>query len=478
MCRRLAHLKQGVPNKMLNINKTRARSGASWSHSPISLQVSINAGFTLIEALIVAGVLLGVVLICGYGIVQFYTQQKLLYNRSIAAPAAMLLSDWHARQSGAKARMSAENRMSLLESLAGSALIDTPPVEDLMDKAPSAPRLLNKIITSSASSWDNITTMGGDPTPTDRLYCFSQDDPHWTAQALRIMGEAPSNTLETETDCSFSIAGFRVVDGGQYPPGTTAANLSVSVAPPETSSATLIQAQRMQAYLGVLTERSITAKGTVQAMGSNAVTAVTLDSGGYGYIHEPVVTVIFKPDDQQPTTSVRPAVIRAVLHPRKSVKGVWVTNRGTGYTSAPNVTIAQPPPGGRQALAEATVCASGVATIRITDPGYGYIIPPMVTMPGSATGTSYLEIQDKYACDATAVPAFASTSVDLSAYQRLIVSVSDKSSLELDSNMFWRQVSFWYGVPADVQRAAAGSGTATVRFLGRFLMPDYYQLVP
>jgi hypothetical protein len=225
---------------MKNVMGAKTGKVASWPRSGASLLPHRHRGFTLVEALIVAGVLFSVVLACGYGIVQFYTQQRVLYNRALAAPAAMLLSAWHAYQSGVNARTG--NRFQLLESLAV--------YQDPTSSTPAHPFLIEIIPPPPPPSATNdiITYVGGDLADTDRWYVFSQ--------------------------------------------------------------------------------------------------------------------------------------------------------------------------------------------------------------PG-ATG-----------------------SVDVSAFRSLIVSISLKSSLELDSNMYWRQVSFWYGVPADVQKAAAGSGTATVRFLGRFLMPDYYELVP
>lgn len=57
---------------------------------------------------------------------------------------------------------------------------------------------------------------------------------------------------------------------------------------------------------------------------------------------------------------------------------------GTGYTSAPTMTIAAPPTGTghRTATATATVSGGKVTGFTITDPGYGYATAPAVTFSG------------------------------------------------------------------------------------------------
>lgn len=67
-----------------------------------------------------------------------------------------------------------------------------------------------------------------------------------------------------------------------------------------------------------------------------------------------------------------------------------VSAAGSGYTSAPTVTIAPPTnsagqplqAGQRQATAVATISAGAVNAINITDPGAGYTAAPVVTLSG------------------------------------------------------------------------------------------------
>lgn len=61
---------------------------------------------------------------------------------------------------------------------------------------------------------------------------------------------------------------------------------------------------------------------------------------------------------------------------------------GTGYVTAPTVTIAAPPAGGVQATATAAVTAGAVTSITITNPGSGYLSAPAITFGGPGTGAT------------------------------------------------------------------------------------------
>lgn len=62
---------------------------------------------------------------------------------------------------------------------------------------------------------------------------------------------------------------------------------------------------------------------------------------------------------------------------------IGITNRGSGYTSAPAVTISAPnQTNGTQATAEATITANAVSSIAITEGGSGYTSAPTVTITG------------------------------------------------------------------------------------------------
>lgn len=71
-----------------------------------------------------------------------------------------------------------------------------------------------------------------------------------------------------------------------------------------------------------------------------------------------------------------------------SVTGLTITAGGTGYTTAPTVTIGAPGAGGIQATAEATVTGGVVTALTITNPGSNYTSAPTVTITGEGTSAT------------------------------------------------------------------------------------------
>lgn len=82
---------------------------------------------------------------------------------------------------------------------------------------------------------------------------------------------------------------------------------------------------------------------------------------------------------------------RRVLSARKDTVGsIKVTNGGSGYASAPSVTLAAPGGSGTTATATAILDGGSVVRIDITDAGSGYSAAPSVTVGGAATATALL----------------------------------------------------------------------------------------
>lgn len=104
---------------------------------------------------------------------------------------------------------------------------------------------------------------------------------------------------------------------------------------------------------------------------------------------------------------------------------------GSGYTSAPTVTIGAPTQsGGVQAIALATVVAGVVTAIILTEPGYGYTAVPAVTLSGgggtgatatasiSNTGTTQVGISEM------PLPADKIAVYDVASYDDATIGVS------------------------------------------------------
>lgn len=98
-----------------------------------------------------------------------------------------------------------------------------------------------------------------------------------------------------------------------------------------------------------------------------------------------------------------------------SVQSITITNPGSGYSSAPTVTIAPPPNGtnGITAKAFATIASGNVTAITITNPGSGYTTPPNVTITGNATGTAVVSDTETLADAGTGLSRYITRTVDL-----------------------------------------------------------------
>ena len=86
--------------------------------------------------------------------------------------------------------------------------------------------------------------------------------------------------------------------------------------------------------------------------GPVSVIMVTGGGSGYSSTNPPMVTIA------APTTSGSPATAIAIVNVGGVVTGLTITNPGSGYTSAPQVTIA-PPASGTTATATATIALGG-----------------------------------------------------------------------------------------------------------------------
>ena len=111
-------------------------------------------------------------------------------------------------------------------------------------------------------------------------------------------------------------------------------------------------------------------KGRVLTPGS--VTAVTVDSSGAGYTSPPTVTL-----DAGNGATASPMVFA------DGIAGIRVTNGGSGYVTAPKVNIIG---GGVNAQATAFLSGGSVARIVISNPGSGYSStnPPVITFSGGS----------------------------------------------------------------------------------------------
>jgi len=125
------------------------------------------------------------------------------------------------------------------------------------------------------------------------------------------------------------------------------------------------------------------------SIGSVGVIGIT--NPGSGYITAPTVTI----SAPNQTGGVQATAVATVTSGASGLAYITIGSGGSGYTSVPAVTISAPQvSGGTQAVAYATIQSGNVVAITISNAGSGYLSAPSVTITGgggsSATATAVL----------------------------------------------------------------------------------------
>jgi len=116
---------------------------------------------------------------------------------------------------------------------------------------------------------------------------------------------------------------------------------------------------------------------------SGSISAVTISNAGSGYTSAPTVTI----GAPQVTGGIQATA--TVTRSGGTVTGVTISAGGTGYTGTPTVTFSNPQvAGGTNATGTVTVVAGAVTAITITNPGSGYTSAPTATITGTGTGAT------------------------------------------------------------------------------------------
>jgi hypothetical protein len=111
---------------------------------------------------------------------------------------------------------------------------------------------------------------------------------------------------------------------------------------------------------------------------TGSVIGGVITNSGTGYTSAPAVTI-------SGSTETFTAILGAAIN-----LTITKTNAGSGYALPPMLVIDPPPAGGIQATATTTLSAGTIGTITVTNQGAGYTTAPAVTVipaPGDTTGT-------------------------------------------------------------------------------------------
>ena len=122
-----------------------------------------------------------------------------------------------------------------------------------------------------------------------------------------------------------------------------------------------------------------------------SVGLIGITNPGSGYTTAPTVTI----SAPNQANGVQATAVATITTGAGGVQGVQVTATGSGYTSVPTVTIGAPQvSGGVQATASATISGGNVVAITVTQSGSGYTSVPSVSITGgggsSATANATL----------------------------------------------------------------------------------------
>ena len=122
------------------------------------------------------------------------------------------------------------------------------------------------------------------------------------------------------------------------------------------------------------------------SIGSVGVIGIT--NPGSGYVSAPAVT-ISAPND---ANGVQATAVATITSTASGIAAINLTAGGSGYTFVPSVTIGAPDQtGGTQAQAFATISGGAVVAVTITNAGSGYTTAPSVTFSsGAAAATAVI----------------------------------------------------------------------------------------
>jgi hypothetical protein len=186
---------------------------------------------------------------------------------------------------------------------------------------------------------------------------------------------------------------------------------------PATQVVTVSPAQTTGTQSGLYQEKTVAAvaKGyaILESLGEYGPFALVLHTVPFADAHSPLPTTLITPAEPirhlmnagfYGSGSLPPFVTTAGAQGGGLNNGlgtgtlstISVTAGGTGYTTAPTVTIDAPPPGGTQMTATATVAGGGVTGITVTQAGVGYTSIPNVTLGGPGTGATAVVPQILY----------------------------------------------------------------------------------
>ena len=150
------------------------------------------------------------------------------------------------------------------------------------------------------------------------------------------------------------------------------------------SSVSIAQYKDERVIIGDPNKGLFTWDGTnLVSLGSVGIVGIT--NPGSGYVSAPTVTI----SAPSQTGGVQAEAVSTITTGAGGVTAINVTAGGSGYTAVPGVTVAAPTQtGGRQATAYATISGGAVVAVTVNDAGSGYTTAPAVTFSSGAAAAT------------------------------------------------------------------------------------------
>ena len=199
-----------------------------------------------------------------------------------------------------------------------------------------------------------------------------------------------ANTVTSFESCNLGISdyllAFEANGRGQYVKIDTGTVGNIAVNGTFSSSnVSVAQYKNEQVFIGDTDKGLFTWNGT-DLINVGSVGTVGITAKGSGYTSAPAVT-ISAPNQTNGVQATATSTITA-----NAVSSIFITNGGSGYTSAPTVTITGGGGTGATAIAQVLTFTKGALYIQVTNSGSGYNTPPAVTITGgggaNAAGTA------------------------------------------------------------------------------------------
>jgi len=188
------------------------------------------------------------------------------------------------------------------------------------------------------------------------------------------------NVVTTLTSCNLGLSdyilAFEANGRGEYFKIDTATKGNVAVTGTFSSSnVSVAQWKNEEVFIGDPDKGLFTWNGT-DLLAVGGVGQIGLTNRGSGYTSAPAVT-ISTPNQSNGVQATATATITA-----NTVSSIAITNGGSGYTSAPTVTLTGGGGSGATAIAQVLTFTKGALAIQVTNSGSGYnpASPPAVTI--------------------------------------------------------------------------------------------------